>query len=136
MKRQHKINHGWQRPSDPITADYQHQIDRATNKAETRWRQAQKAVERARKAAERAELCAARKPGPATIAARDKATRLVLQRLAELREIEALMRTPTHAPPVAVHRTGRQERLEVGDYQKPRKKKTPKTPVKTSRRNP
>jgi len=136
VKRQHKINHGWQRPSDPITAEYQHQIDRTTDKAETKWRRAQKAVQRAEKAAARAELRATRKPGPETLAARDEARRLVIQRLAELREIEELMRTPTYAPPVAVHRTGRQERLEVGDYQKPRKKKTPKTPVKTSRRTP
>jgi hypothetical protein len=135
MKRQHKINHGWQRPSDPITPEYQHQIDRATNKAETKWRQAQKAVQRAEKAAARAELRATRKPSPETIADRDRARMLVLRRLDELRQIEELMRTPTHAPTAAVHRTGRQERLEVGEYQKPRKKKTPKQPVKT-RRNP
>ena len=136
MKRQHKINHGWQRPSDPITPEYQRQIDRSISKAETKWRQAQKAVQRAQKAAERAELRAARKPGPETIAAREEARRLVIQRLAELREVEELMRTPTHRPPEAVHRTGRQERLEVGEYRKPRKKRTPKSPVKTSRRNP
>lgn len=135
MKRQHKINHGWQRPSDPITPEYQREIDRSVNKAESKWRQAQKAVQRAEKAAARAELRATRKPGPETIAARDEARRLVLQRLAELREIEALMRTPTHTTPAAVHRTGRQERLEVGEYRKPPKKKTPKQPVKT-RRNP
>jgi hypothetical protein len=135
MKRTHKINHGWQRPSDPITPEYQRQIDRSVDKAETKWRQAQKAVQRAEKAAARAELRASRKPGPETNAARDEARRLVLQRLAELREIEHLMRAPTLTTPAAVHRTGRQERLEVGEHHKPRKKKTPKPPVKT-RRNP
>lgn len=135
MKLNHKINHGWQRPSDPITPEYQHEIDRSMSKAETKWRQAQKAVQRAEKAAARAERLATRKPTPDTIAARDEARRLVVQRLAELREIEALMQTPSHAPKTAVHRTGRQERLEVGEYRKPRKKKTPKQPVKTSRRN-
>ena len=136
MKRQHKINHGWQRPSDPITPEYQHEIDRSVSKAETKWRQAQKAVQRAEKAAARAELRAARKPGPETIAARDEARRLVLQRLAELRAIEVLMRTPTHTTPTVVHRTGRQERLEVGEYRRPKSKKTAKSAVKTSRRNP
>ncbi|MGA4964451.1 hypothetical protein [Streptomyces pseudogriseolus] len=136
MKLNHKINHGWQRPPEPINALYQREIDRSVSKAETKWRQAQKAVQRAEKAAARAELRAARRPSPETIAARDEARRLVLQRLDELRQIEELMRTPTHTPTVAVHRTGRQDRLEVGEYRKPRKKKTPKNPVKTTRRNP
>ena len=136
MKRQHKINHGWQRPSDPITPEYQHEIDRSISKAETKWRQAQKAVQRAKQAQARAELRASRKPCPETIAVRDEARRLVLQRLDELRQIEELMRTPTHAPTAAVHRTGRQERLEVGEYRRPREKKTPTAPVKSSRRNP
>ncbi|MCP9997939.1 hypothetical protein LUX34_23805 [Streptomyces werraensis] len=136
MKLNHKINHGWQRPPEPISASYQREIDRSVSKAETKWRQAQRAVQRAEKAAARAELRAARRPSPETIAARDEARRLVLQRLDELRQIEELMRTPAHAPTVAVHRTGRQDRLEVGEYRKPRKKKTPKNPVKTTRRNP
>ena len=131
MKRRHKINHGWQRPSEPISEAYQRQIDRSTEKSETRWRQAEKAVERARQAAERAEQRAARKPSPLTIAAHAEAQRLVHQRLEELRQIETLMRTPTHTAPEAVHR---QERLEVGEYRKPRQKKTPKSPVNTRRK--
>lgn len=135
MKRTHKINHGWQRPPEHISEAYQHEIDRTTAKAETRWRQAQKAVERAEKAKERAEQRAALKPTPEALAARDEARRLVLQRLDELHQIESLMRTSTNAPTTAVHRTGRQDRLEVGEYVKPKKKRKPKSPV-TTRRNP
>jgi hypothetical protein len=136
MKRAHKINHGWQRPPDPISESYQREIDRSIEKGETRWRRAQKAVQRAQKAAERAELRATRKPNPHTAAARDEARRLVAARRAELAEIECLMRAPTNSPTAAVHRTGRQERLEVGIYRKPTKKKTPKSPMKSNRRNP
>lgn len=121
MKRTHKINHGWQRPADPISEAYQHELDRTTAKAETRYRQAQKAVERAQQAQQRAEQQARKKTTPQTIAARDEARRLVLQRLSELRQIEELMRTPTYSPTTAVHRTGRQDRLEVGMYRKPKK---------------
>ncbi|AQS70865.1 hypothetical protein [Streptomyces pactum] len=135
MKLKHKINHGWQRPPEPISEAYQRQVDRSTEKAETRHRQAQKAVERAQRAAQRADKQAARKPTARTLAARDEAQRLVAQRLEELRKIEALMHAPQRAQPEAVHRTGRQERLEVGEYQKPRRRKTPKSPV-TTRRNP
>lgn len=134
MKLKHKINHGWQRPSEPISETYQREIDRATDKAEVRWRRAQKAVERAEKAKERAEQRAAKKPTVQTIAARDTARRMLLRRLDELRQIEELMRTPTNTPTTAVHRTGRQDRLEVGEYQKPRRKKTPKPPVNTRRK--
>lgn len=135
MKRQHKINHGWQRPAEPIGEAYQRQIDRSTEKAETRWRQAEKAVERAQKAAERADKQAARKPTARTIAARNAAQSLVARRLEELRQIEALMQAPQRAQPAAVHRTGRQERLEVGEYRKPLQKETRKSSV-SSRRKP
>ncbi|WKD36532.1 hypothetical protein [Streptomyces xanthophaeus] len=121
MKRTHKINHGWQRTADPISEAYQHELDRTAAKAETRWRQAQKAVERAQQAQQRAEQQALKKATPRTIAARDEARRLVLQRLSELRQIEELMHTPTYSPTTAVHRTGRQDRLEVGTYRKPKK---------------
>lgn len=135
MKLRHKVNHGWQRPPEPISEAYQRQVDRSTEKAETRYRQAQKAVERAQKAADRAARQAARKPTRQALAARAEAERLVAQRLNELRQVEALMHPPQRAQPEAVHRTGRQERLEVGEYRKPRRKKTPKSPVNT-RRNP
>lgn len=135
MKRQHKINHGWQRPSEPITPEYQHEIDRSLDKAETRYRQAQKALARAEKARDRAERRAARHPEPQTIAARDEARRLVLQRLDELRTIEDLMRTPTHAPTAAVHRTGRQDRLEVGTPKRTKKSRSKNSTV-TTRRKP
>ncbi|MFJ4785125.1 hypothetical protein [Streptomyces sp. NPDC088794] len=128
MKLKHKINHGWQRPSEEVTDSYQREIDASLRKAEKAWRKAQKA-------AERAERMARQKASPETIAARDEARLLVLQRLDDLRQIEELMRTPTHAPTSAVHRTGRQDRLEVGTYVKPKRKRQPKAPVK-SRRKP
>lgn len=128
MKLKHKINHGWQRPSDPITDEYQREIDKTLRKAEKAWRKAQKD-------AERAERRARQKPSPEAFAAREEARRLVLQRLDELRQIEELMRAPTHAPTEAVHRTGRQDRLEVGVYTKLKKKDRRKnSPVKTRRK--
>lgn len=128
MKLKHKINHGWQRPSDPITDSYQSEIDRSLRHAEKAWRKAQTA-------AERAERRARQHPSPETIAARDEARRLVLQRLDELHQIEKLMRTPSYAPTVAVHRTGRDDRLEVGVPRRPKKKRNPKSPVKTRRKS-
>jgi hypothetical protein len=126
MKLKHKINFGWQRPAEPVTDDYQRQINESLRKAEKAWRKAQKT-------AERAERLARQKPSPQTMASRDEARRLVLQRLDELRQIEELMRTSTGRTPAAVHRTGRQERLEAGQHHKPRRKKTRKPSMKTRR---
>lgn len=134
MKRQHKVNFGWQRPEEQISEAYQRQIDRSTEKAEVRWRRAQKAAERAQRAAERAGRRAEQKPTRQALAAREEAQRLVALRLAELREVEGLMRAPTHAPTTVVHRTGRQDRLEVGEYRRPARKRTPMSPVKTRRK--
>lgn len=128
MKRQHKINHDWVRASAPITDRYQREIDAAARKAEKAWRKAQQD-------ADRAERRAKQRPGPETIAARDEARQLVIQRLGELREVEKLMQSPTHAPVAAVHRTGRQDRLEVGVYRKPKSKAQPKSAVKTRRKS-
>ncbi|MER5843188.1 hypothetical protein ABT099_23410 [Streptomyces prasinus] len=127
MKLKHKINHGWQRPSEPVTDRYQREVDASLRKAEKAWRRAQKAVERA-------ERQAAQHPSPEAIAARGEARRLVLQRLDELRQIEELMHTPTYAPTAVLHRTGRDDRLEVGTYVKPKKKRQPKSPVATRRK--
>lgn len=127
MKLKHKINHGWQRPPEPVSDRYQREIDASLRKAERAWRRAQKALERA-------ERKAAQQPSPETIAARDEARRLALQRLDELRQIEEIMRTPTYAPTTAVHRTGRDDRLEVGVYVRPKKKRQPKSAVTTRRK--
>jgi hypothetical protein len=135
VKRTHKINHGWCPPkndlriSDPLSERYEAELDSARRRAEKAWRKAQKDVERA-------ERRAAQRPDPETIAAREEARRLVLQRLDELREIEELMRTPTHGATKAVHRTGREERLEVGVYAKPKKKRQRKAARITTRRKP
>lgn len=121
MKRQHKVNFGWQRPAELISDSYQRELDRTADKAEIRWRRAQRALERAEKAKEQAEARARQEPTPQTLADRDEARMAVLARLAELREIEALMRPGNRPQPEVVHRTGRQDRLEVGAYKKPKK---------------
>jgi hypothetical protein len=121
MKRQHKVNFGWQRPAEPISDSYQRELDRTADKAEIRWRRAQRALERAERAKEQAEARARQEPTPQTLADRDEARMAVLARLAELREIEALMRPGNRPQPEVVHRTGRQDRLEVGVYKKPKK---------------
>lgn len=126
MKLSHKVNFGHRPNPEPITDAYQSEIDAAHRRAEKAWRKAQKAVERA-------ERIAAAKPDPVTIAARDHARMAVLSRLAELREIEELMRARTGQSPTAVHRTGRDDRLEVGTHGKRRRKKNPPAgPVTTT----
>lgn len=124
MKLKHKINFGWAPPSEPITESYQREIDATLRRAEKAWRRAQQA-------AERAERLAAKRPDPETIASRDRARMAVLARLDELREIEKLMSRPTYAPTTAVHRSGRQDRLEVGVQRKPKRKTKTASPVKT-----
>jgi hypothetical protein len=84
LKVRHKVNHGWVRPEAPMTAEYEAEVAAALRKAEKAWRKAQKALERAEKAA-------ATRPDPTTRAALDEARWLVLARLDELRQIEALM---------------------------------------------
>jgi hypothetical protein len=126
VKLRHKINFGWERPSEPINDSYQTEIDTTLRKAEKAWRKAQQA-------AERAELLAAKRLDPESIALRDKARRLVLQRLNELREIEELMRQTNYRQIEAVHRTGRQDRLEVGKHAKPKGAK--RKPSKVTRRH-
>lgn len=121
MKLHHKVNFGWSPPATPVTESYQREIDRAAGKAETRWRRAQKALERAERIKEQAERRHAEQPGPQTLADRETARIAVLTRLAELREIEALMQPEVRPQPEVVHRTGRQDRLEVGKYRKPKR---------------
>ncbi|GHJ21662.1 hypothetical protein [Streptomyces albus] len=135
MKRHHKINHGWCPPSrdlrtpDAMSPRYEAELETARRKAERAWRQA-------RKVAERAEQRAAQRPTPTTLADRDRARCLLLQRLDELRRIEELM----HCAPVSkqaklAQRTGRQERLEIGELRRSKSKRQPKMPV-TTRRKP
>lgn len=126
MKLKHKINFGWAPPSEPISDAYQREIDETLRKAEKAWRKAQQA-------ADRAERAAAKRSDPATLAAREEARRLVLQRLDELRQIEELMRRPTYRQSEAVHRAGRQDRLEVGKYTQAQKSK--RKPSKVTRRS-
>ena len=135
MKRTHKLNHGWCPPkndlrvTDPTSERYEAELETARRRADKAWRKAQQD-------ATRAERRAAKHTTPENIAARDEARRLVLQRLDELREIEELMHTPTHSPTKAVHRSGREERLEVGVLKRSKKKRQPKASPVTTRRKP
>lgn len=127
VKLNHKVNFGWSPPSEQIDDAYQRELDETLRKAERAWRKAQQA-------AERAERAAAKQPSPEKFASRDEARRLVLQRLAELREIEELMQSSPYRQATVVHRTGKQNRLEVGVKPKPKRKRTPKASRVESRR--
>jgi hypothetical protein len=84
MKLHHKINHGWVRPSEPITDRYAAEIEAARQRAEKACRQAERSAQRAERQSERS-------PSPEAFRARDDARMEVLRRYDELREIEALM---------------------------------------------
>lgn len=127
MKLNHKVNFGHGPAPEEISDAYQREIDGTLRRAEKAWRKAQQAAERAVRLAEK-------RPAPATRAARERAIALVTARLAELEEIRRLMNTPTYRQPEVVHRAGQEQRLEVGQFTRAKKKRKPKTAVKTSRR--
>jgi len=127
MKLSHKVNFGHGPKAETISDSYQREIDATLRKAEKAWRKAQQL-------ADRAERLAEKQPSPETRASRDEARRLVLARLAELNEIERLMRRPTYAARTVTHRTGREERLEVGTPRRAKRKSQPVHPVTTRRK--
>lgn len=128
MKLNHKVNFGHGPKPEEITDAYQREIDGTLRRAEKAWRSAQKR-------AQSAERLAAKRPGPENNARRDEAIAEVLRRLAELDEIRRLMSTPTYRQPAVVHRAGQEERLEVGVLRRGKKKRQPKTAVKTRRKS-
>lgn len=130
MKIRHKVNIPWDYvPPSHVETDtrYLAELETARRKAEKAWKAAQAALARAEK-----RLAA--KPDPDLKAARRDAAAAVEARERELREIELLMRAPNSQPPKVVHRTGRQERLEVGEYRQPKPKKRRKNPVHVRRK--
>lgn len=115
-------------PSHVETDDrYLAELETARQRAEKAWRQSQKALERA-------ERLLAAKPDPDLRAARDAAIAEFERRERELREIEALMRAPGSQPKVVL-RAGRDNRLEVGEYRPPKRKKPKKFPVHARRKS-
>lgn len=108
---------------------YLAELEVARAKAEKAWRKAQEALERA-------EKCLKAKPDPDLKAAREEALRLFEERERELREIERLMRGGGGTPPKVVHRTGKQERLEVGEHRPAKQKRPPTAPVQAQRGEP
>jgi len=116
-------------PSHVETDDrYLAELETARRRAEKAWRQSQKALERA-------ERLLAAKPDPDLRAARDAAIVEFERRERELREIEALMRAPSGGQARVVQRAGRDDRLEIGEYRPPKRKKPKKPPVQTRRKS-
>jgi hypothetical protein len=117
-------------PSHVETDDrYLAELETARKKAERAWRKAQETLERADKRLEA-------KPDPDLKAAREAALAAFEERERELREIEELMRHGRGTPAKVVQRTGRQERLEVGEYRPPKQKRPPAAPVQAQRGEP
>lgn len=132
MKIKHKVNIPWDYvpPSHVETDDrYLAELEAARQRAEKAWRRAQQDVQRAEKRL-------ATKPDPDLRATRDAAIVAFEARERELREIEALMRAPSASQPRIVQRAGRDDRLEVGEYRPPKRKKKSRTFPVQSRRKP
>lgn len=88
MKIRHKVNHDWwpgKGAAPDISDSYAREIAESGRKAEKRWRDAQRRLERA-------ERVAAKRPEPITVSAVEELRREVADRLEELRQIEQLMR--------------------------------------------
>ncbi len=95
MKLTHKLNFGWSPPTPDVVDEKG--VEKALRKAAKAWRKSQQALERA-------ERVAVQRPSPDALAAVRSARDVVLERLAELREIEALMQ---QAPTSGAHWSGR-----------------------------
>ena len=106
-------------PSSHVETD-----DRYLAELETARQRAAKAWQKAQRDVQRAERRLAAKPDPNYRAARDAAIAEFEQRERELRDIEALMRAPGRQARI-VQRSGRDDRLEIGEYRPPKYKKQP-----------
>lgn len=130
MKITHKIRIPWDYiPPSHIERDdrYLAELEAARRKAEKQWRNAQAVLNRAKRQLEA-------KPDPDRLAARDAALAAFEARERELHEIERLMRAPGAAPPRVVQRSGTDDRLEVGVYRKPKRKRAPTGPVTVTKK--
>ena len=129
MKIKHKVNipWDWMPPSHVETDDrYLGELEAARRKAEKAWRNAQRALERAKRQFEA-------KPDPDLLAAKEAALAAFEARERELHEIERLMRSPTSSQPRVIQRGGRDDRLEIGVYRKPKRKRPAASPVTTTK---
>jgi hypothetical protein len=119
VKIQHRVptpGWGYVPPSHVETDErYLAELEASQRKAERAWRRAQQALERA-------EEKLAAKPGPDLLAAREAALREFEVRERALAEIRALMQAPAGGRRRAVHRAGRDDRLETGNKQKRRRR--------------
>lgn len=110
MKIKHKIPLCAYR-SDPITPEYQAEVDRSTNKAMLEYERARRRLEaaerRLRKAEEASRVAGARKKVKATARELAVAAELVELRREELHRLEALMK---NVPASAEHRGKRSYR--------------------------
>jgi hypothetical protein len=132
VKIKHKVNIPWDYvpPSHIETDDrYLAELETARRKAEKAWRKAQQDLARA-------ERRLAAKPDPELKAAKEAALREFEARERELREIEALMRGPEGGQARVVQRAGRDNRLEIGEYRPPKRKKGKPQPVRVTRSAP
>jgi acyl-CoA reductase-like NAD-dependent aldehyde dehydrogenase len=102
LKRQHKINHGWVRPSSPLHSDAIG--DRYEGEVATAVRKADKAHRKAQKALERAERRFDAKPDPDTRTPVDDLRAEVERRFLELRELEVQMQ---QGPSTGTNRSGK-----------------------------
>lgn len=130
MKITHKVRIPWDYipPSHIETDDrYLGELEAARRKAEKAWRNAQAALERAKR-----RLKA--KPDPDLLAAKEAALVAFEARERELHEIERLMRSPASSQPRVVQRSGADDRLEVGVYRKPRRKRATASSVTVTKK--
>lgn len=97
-------------PVAVLTEDYQRQIDRSTGKLEREYARAEKRAQQAELRLHRAQQSPRTRNKPRQLA---ELTVLVEIRRAELDEIRRLMNHSTAGRGV-MHRTGREERLEMG----------------------
>jgi hypothetical protein len=131
-----KVNHRPFTPSwDYVPPSYVETDDRYLAELETSRRRAEKAWRQSQRALERAERLLVAKPDPDLRAARDAAIAEFERRERELREIEALMRAPAGGQAQVVQRAGRDDRLEIGEYRPPKRKKSKKFPVQARRKS-
>lgn len=110
MKLRHRIPTAALRDSDPVTPDYQAQVDRSTAKAQVAYERAQRNLTAALRRLERADeavlanAAKGRKKDGALVRAAKVAAELVELRREELQELERLMKA---APASSTHRSGR-----------------------------
>ena len=101
--------------SDPVDADYEREVQHTTDRGEREHRQAQERLKRAEQRLARAH---AQKQTAAQKKVIRKLEALIIERCAELAELERLM-IPADPDKKLIFRTGRDNHLELGVYVRP-----------------